>query len=63
MDGAPSCRVNCNRSRARDIQRKGGTWTVANPPVAGARAKWFDNGNNTSTLYIVESTGVMVIVF
>ena len=40
---------------------KGGTWTVANPPVDGCRAKWVDNGNNTSTLYIAKPTGLILV--
>ena len=42
---------------------KGGTWTVVNPPVDGCRAKWVDNGNNTSTLYIVMPTGMIMMVY
>ena len=40
----------------------GGNWTVDNPPVPGARAKWVDNGNGTSTLYICKPTGTMFII-
>ena len=38
---------------------KGGTWTVSG---LGARAKWEDNGNDTSTLYIRKLTGLMITV-
>ena len=41
---------------------KGGTWTVDNAPVAGARAKWVDNGDNTSTLYLCKPHGMMIII-
>ena len=41
--------------------QKGGTWTVVNPPVAGVRAKWVNNGDGTSTLYIAKPTGLMVV--
>ena len=42
--------------------QKGGTWTVANPPVDGCCAKWIDNEDGTSTLYICRSSGTMIIV-
>ena len=41
---------------------KGGTWHVVNPPVAGVREKWIDNENDTSTLYLCRSSGMMIIV-
>jgi T5SS/PEP-CTERM-associated repeat protein/autotransporter-associated beta strand protein len=44
-------------------ENKGGTWTVSNPPVNGARAKWVNNGDGTSTLYIAKSTGLTVIIY
>ena len=44
-------------------ENKGGTWTVSNPPVNGARAKWVNNGDGTSTLYIAKSTGTMMIIY
>ena len=40
----------------------GGSWAVANPPAASIRAKWVDNGDDTSTLYLAKSTGLMVII-
>ena len=42
--------------------QKGGTWTVANPPVDGCRAKWINNEDGTSTLYLCRSSGTMIIV-
>ena len=41
---------------------KSGDWTVANSRVVGCRYKWVDNGNNTSTLYIVKPTGFIIII-
>ena len=41
---------------------KGGTWTVDNARVAGARAKWVDNGDDTSTLYLCKPHGMMIII-
>ena len=40
---------------------KGGVWSVANPLVPGCRAKWLDNGDGTSTLYVAKPTGLMVV--
>lgn len=40
---------------------KGGTWTVDNAPVADARAKWVDDGDDTSTLYLCKPHGMMII--
>ena len=42
--------------------QKGGTWTVANPPVDGCRAKWVDNDDGTSTLYLCKSPGTIFII-
>ena len=42
--------------------QKGGAWTVANPPVDGCRAKWINNEDGTSTLYLCRSSGTMIIV-
>ncbi|MBQ3808632.1 MAG: hypothetical protein II840_11825 [Kiritimatiellae bacterium] len=42
--------------------QKGGTWTVANPPVDGCRAKWVDNDDGTSTLYLCKSHGPIFII-
>ena len=41
---------------------KGGAWTVVNPPVDGCRAKWIDNEDGSSTLYLCRSSGTMIIV-
>ena len=41
---------------------KGGTWHVVNSPVAGVREKWIDNENDTSTLCLCRSSGMMIIV-
>ena len=41
---------------------KGGTWHVVNPPVAGVREKWIDNENDTCTLCLYRSSGMMIIV-
>ena len=38
---------------------KGGTWTVSG---LGARAKWVDNGDDTSTLYLCKPHGMMIII-
>jgi hypothetical protein len=42
--------------------RLGGSWTVTNSPLAGVRAKWIDNGDDTSTLYLCKSQGTIIIV-
>ena len=42
---------------------KGGTWTVIDPPISGTSAKWVDNGNETSTLYIAKPRGFIISVF
>ena len=40
----------------------GGFWAVTNPPAAGIRAKWVNNGNGTSTLYLCKSQGTVFII-
>ena len=37
------------------------TWKVTGAPVEGCRAKWFDNGDGTSTLYLCKPNGLMII--
>ena len=34
------------------LSSEGGTWTVDKPPVDGCRAKWINNEDGTSTLYL-----------
>ena len=41
---------------------KGGNWTVANALFPSARAKWVDNGNDTSTLYLCKYHGTIFII-
>ena len=41
---------------------KGGTWTVSGAQIDGCRAKWVDNGDNTSTLYLRRSHGTRIII-
>jgi hypothetical protein len=41
---------------------KGGTWAVSHPRISGCRAKWVDNGDNTSTLYLCRSHGTRIII-
>ncbi len=41
---------------------RGGDWIVANPPVTCVRAKWVDNGDDTSTLYLCRSHGTIFII-
>ena len=38
----------------------GGSWTVSNPPTASIRAKWVDNGDGTSTLYLCKTQGFII---
>ena len=40
----------------------GGSWAVANPPLAGVCAKWVDNKDGTSTLCLCKPVGFIVIV-
>ena len=40
----------------------GGFWAVTNPPAASIRAKWVNNGNGTSTLYLCKSQGTVFII-
>ena len=42
--------------------QKDGTWTVATPPLADVRAKWVNNGDDTSTLYLCKSQGTIFII-
>ena len=41
---------------------KGGMWNVVNSSIGNVYAKWIDNGNNTSTLYICKPAGTMIII-
>ena len=41
---------------------KGGMWNVVNSSIGNFYAKWIDNGNNTSTLYICKPAGTMIII-
>jgi hypothetical protein len=41
---------------------KGGTWAVSHPRISGCRAKWVDNGDNTSTLYLCRSHWTRIII-
>ena len=41
---------------------KGGVWNVVNYSIGNVYAKWIDNGNNTSTLYICNPAGTMIII-
>jgi hypothetical protein len=40
---------------------KGGTWRVSNPPIAGCRAKWFNNDDGTSTLCLSRDDGLIIV--
>lgn len=40
----------------------GGSWAVANPPVAGVFAKWVDNKDGTSTLCLCKPVGFTIIL-
>lgn len=40
----------------------GGSWAVANPPAASIRAKWVNNGDGTSTLYLCKTPGTIFII-
>ena len=37
-------------------------WIVSNSPIDAIRAKWIDNGNDTSTLYLCKSKGTRIII-
>ena len=39
-----------------------GSWAVTNSPLADVRAKWVDNGDDTSTLYLCKSPGTIFII-
>ena len=43
-------------------ENKGGAWKVANSVVGNVCAKWKDNGDDTSTLYLSQSKGLMIII-
>lgn len=40
---------------------KGDKWAISGAPVEDCRAKWVDNGDETSTLYLTKPTGLMII--
>ena len=39
-----------------------GSWTVTNSPLADVRAKWVNNGDDTSTLFLCKSQGTIFII-
>ena len=43
-------------------ENKGGAWKVANSVVGNVCAKWKDNGDDTSTRYLSQSKGLMIII-
>ena len=40
----------------------GGSWTVANPPLAGCFAKWVNNGDGKSTLYLCKPLETIITI-